>query len=92
MRFLADMEISPKVVELLRSQGHDALHLHEEGLEMSAPSLRSPGPLFGTDTCFADASGRMWQLGYLKGMLGGGKLSQGGYEKIAGGNARRVRG
>jgi len=32
MRFLADMGISPKVVELLRSQGHEALHLHEEGL------------------------------------------------------------
>jgi len=32
MRFLADMGISPKVVELLRDQGHDALHLHEESL------------------------------------------------------------
>lgn len=46
--------------------------------------------LFGTDTCFADPAGRMPQLGYLKGLLGQGKLSQRAYEKIAGENARRV--
>jgi predicted nuclease of predicted toxin-antitoxin system len=32
MRFLADMGVSGRVVEWLRSQGHDATHLREEGL------------------------------------------------------------
>ncbi len=32
MRFLADMGISPKVVDLLRAHGHDALHLYDQGL------------------------------------------------------------
>ena len=32
MRFLADMGVSQSVVEWLRSQGHDAVHLREEGL------------------------------------------------------------
>ena len=32
MRFLADMGISPATVSYLRDQGHDAVHLHEEGL------------------------------------------------------------
>jgi predicted nuclease of predicted toxin-antitoxin system len=33
MRFLADMGISPKAVALLRTLGHDATHLQEQGLE-----------------------------------------------------------
>ena len=33
LKFLADMGISPLTVQGLRDQGHDALHLHEEGLE-----------------------------------------------------------
>lgn len=33
MKFLADMGISPKVVLWLQEQGHDAVHLHEVGLE-----------------------------------------------------------
>jgi predicted nuclease of predicted toxin-antitoxin system len=33
MRFLADMGISRRVVEWLRSQGHDAKHLREQGLQ-----------------------------------------------------------
>jgi predicted nuclease of predicted toxin-antitoxin system len=33
MKFLADMGISPKSVLYLRSLGHDAVHLYEEGLE-----------------------------------------------------------
>lgn len=33
MNFLADMGISPKTVALLRTLGHDATHLHEQGLE-----------------------------------------------------------
>jgi predicted nuclease of predicted toxin-antitoxin system len=33
MRFLADMGISPRTVAELRQQGHDAVHLVEEGLE-----------------------------------------------------------
>jgi len=32
MRFLADMGVSIRVVEWLRSNGHDAKHLREEGL------------------------------------------------------------
>ena len=33
MKFLADMGISPKTVAFLQSQGHDAVHLHEQGLD-----------------------------------------------------------
>jgi predicted nuclease of predicted toxin-antitoxin system len=33
MRFLADMGISMRVVEWLRSSGHDAVHLRDEGLQ-----------------------------------------------------------
>ncbi|ANV88589.1 MULTISPECIES: DUF5615 family PIN-like protein [unclassified Picosynechococcus] len=33
MKFLADMGISPKTVRWLRNQGHDAIHLLEQGLE-----------------------------------------------------------
>jgi predicted nuclease of predicted toxin-antitoxin system len=32
MKFLADMGISPRVVEELRRKGHDATHLLDEGL------------------------------------------------------------
>ena len=32
MKFLADMGVSPKTVVLLRTLGHDAMHLQEEGL------------------------------------------------------------
>lgn len=32
MKFLADMGISPRVVVALRQQGHDAVHLQEQGL------------------------------------------------------------
>ena len=32
MKFLADMGISPRVVNELRQQGHDAVHLIDEGL------------------------------------------------------------
>lgn len=32
MRFLADMGVSTKVVEWLRTQDHDAVHLREQGL------------------------------------------------------------
>ena len=32
MKFLADMGISPKTVSFLRDLGHQAVHLHEEGL------------------------------------------------------------
>lgn len=32
MRFLADMGIAVEVVATLRSEGHDAVHLHEQGL------------------------------------------------------------
>jgi predicted nuclease of predicted toxin-antitoxin system len=33
MKFLADMGISPKTVRYLQSLGHDAVHLHAEGLD-----------------------------------------------------------
>ncbi len=32
MRFLADMGISPRTVSFLRELGHEAMHLHQEGL------------------------------------------------------------
>ena len=32
VKFLADMGISPKTVVALRDLGHDAVHLHEQGL------------------------------------------------------------
>ena len=32
MRFLADMGVSPRCVEWLRVQGHDAIHLYEQEL------------------------------------------------------------
>ena len=36
MRFLADMGVAMRVVEWLRSQGHDAVHLREEGLHRAS--------------------------------------------------------
>ena len=33
MKFVADMGISPRTVNWLRSQGYDAIHLTEQGLE-----------------------------------------------------------
>jgi predicted nuclease of predicted toxin-antitoxin system len=33
MRFLADMGVSMRVVEWLRSSGHDAIHLRDESLQ-----------------------------------------------------------
>jgi predicted nuclease of predicted toxin-antitoxin system len=33
MRFLADMGVSKQVVEWLRTNGHDAIHLRDEGLQ-----------------------------------------------------------
>jgi predicted nuclease of predicted toxin-antitoxin system len=35
MRFLADMGVSMRAVEWLRSSGHDATHLRDEGLQKS---------------------------------------------------------
>jgi len=32
MKFLADMGVSPRCVEWLRTQGYDAVHLYEQGL------------------------------------------------------------
>lgn len=33
MKFLADVGISPRSAAFLRSLGHDAVHLHDEGLD-----------------------------------------------------------
>ena len=33
MRFLADMGVAQRIVEWLRTEGHDAVHLREEGLQ-----------------------------------------------------------
>jgi len=33
MRFLADMGVAQRIVEWLRADGHDAIHLREEGLQ-----------------------------------------------------------
>lgn len=33
MRFLADMGVSQRVVTWLQEQGHDAIHLRDEGLQ-----------------------------------------------------------
>jgi predicted nuclease of predicted toxin-antitoxin system len=33
MRFLADMGVARRIVEWLRAEGHDAVHLREEGLQ-----------------------------------------------------------
>ena len=35
MRFLADMGVSQGIVERLRGQGHDAVHLRDQGLQKS---------------------------------------------------------
>jgi predicted nuclease of predicted toxin-antitoxin system len=35
MKFLADMGVSPRCIEWLRSQGYDAIHLYEQGLHKS---------------------------------------------------------
>jgi predicted nuclease of predicted toxin-antitoxin system len=33
VRFLADMGVAQRIVEWLRTEGHDAVHLREEGLQ-----------------------------------------------------------
>jgi predicted nuclease of predicted toxin-antitoxin system len=36
MKFLADMGISPKTVTHLQALGHDVVHLHDQGLDLSS--------------------------------------------------------
>lgn len=48
MRFLADMGVDVRVVEWLRSQGHDAVHLREEGLHR-APDAQIFAKALGED-------------------------------------------
>jgi len=36
MRFLANMGVSTRTVAWLRQEGHDAVHLHDEGLQRAA--------------------------------------------------------
>ena len=33
MRFLADMGVAQRIVEWLRAEGHDGVHLRDEGLQ-----------------------------------------------------------
>jgi predicted nuclease of predicted toxin-antitoxin system len=42
MRFLADMGISMRTVEWLRRQGHDIVHLREEGLQQTINGYAYP--------------------------------------------------
>lgn len=46
--------------------------------------------VFGTDVCSGDPSGRMPHLGTLKRLLNEGAISQTVFDKITGGNARRL--
>jgi len=39
MRFLADMGISPRTVEYLNAQQHDATHLHNQALDRASDSI-----------------------------------------------------
>ena len=39
MKFLADMGISPKTVTFLRGMKHDAVHLHDQGLDRLPDSV-----------------------------------------------------
>lgn len=40
MKFLADMNISPKTVAFVQALGHEATHLHEQGLQrMPDPAI-----------------------------------------------------
>jgi predicted nuclease of predicted toxin-antitoxin system len=41
MKFLADMGISPRTVNHLKTKGYDAVHLREQGLEKLEDSQRS---------------------------------------------------
>jgi predicted nuclease of predicted toxin-antitoxin system len=46
MRFLADMGISPRTVVFLQGLGHDATHLHDEGLDrLQDPAILAKGEL-----------------------------------------------
>ena len=46
--------------------------------------------VFGTDVCLGDAQGRLPQLGFLRGLLARGLISQEVFAKITGGNALRI--
>lgn len=48
--------------------------------------------LFGTDTCFADAAGRMPHLDYLKKLRSEGRISPEAFDKITGLNAQKLLG
>jgi len=39
MKFLADMNMSMSTVQYLRSNGHDTIHLREQGLERAADTV-----------------------------------------------------
>ena len=51
MKFLADMGISPRVVEELREREHDAIHLVEEGLNRLPDGETSKKPVGKTESC-----------------------------------------
>jgi predicted nuclease of predicted toxin-antitoxin system len=39
MKFLGDMGVSPLTIQMLRQEGHDAIHLYEQQLERLPDSL-----------------------------------------------------
>lgn len=53
MRFLADMGVDIRIVHWLRQQGHEALHLREQGLH------RLPNGSIGSIFEKAEAEGRI---------------------------------
>jgi len=64
MRFLADMGVSLRVVEWLRSSGHDAIHLRDDGLqklpngEIFRKAIREQRVVLTFDLDFGEICGR----------------------------------
>ncbi len=60
MKFLADMGVSPKTVEVLKAQGYDAIHISREGLfrmkdaEILQKALQEDRIVLTFDLDFAD--------------------------------------
>jgi predicted nuclease of predicted toxin-antitoxin system len=76
VRFLADMGVDVRVVDWLRGQGHDAVHLREEGLhrapdeQVFAKALAEEWIVLTFDLDFGD-------LAPSRGTVPGGSFSSG---------------